>query len=296
MRLLLTALATALLLACLGCGAPVGDTVSTDLTPSADRTASATFRSFFQDSVTNTSTSKWTVDNATGAKYWLLSNTYYNSPKAWVIGQNYWNGENDVLTSDPFQIPTVTYGIKLSFFTRFNIMPNDFGYVQVQPGTGADWQTLATYSNGTNAAWPNWNKVTLALPNNNGVLTNYRIRFLFTSNTSSTNWGWGIDNVSVYQTNVDPPTNLTASEDAVFITVDWDAPTNLAPNGYNIYRSTTLNGTYTFQGSVNAPDTDWVDEDAGGPGITYWYKVKAFKTGYLESAYSNADDGEETSG
>jgi hypothetical protein len=275
-----------------GCQSPQLESGVQDSTDAADdRAASATYTYFFSDVVNTSSPAKWTVTNTSGSKAWTLSNTYYSSPKAWVIGQNYWNNENDRLESLTFSVPANRSGIRFAFYSRWQIASGDTGLVQYRIGAGA-WTTLATFTNASNPAYPNWTKYSYTLPDTGGSATNYQVRFTFTSNGSGTGWGFGVDSVTVYQTNVEPPTGVSAT-DGTFsdqIVVSWSNPsTGVSPATYKIHRASSQNGTYTEVGSVAFPGTSW--SDASPLAGTNWYKVKGSRTGYPDSAFSAPDSG-----
>ena len=89
------------------------------------KSASWTFNKFFLDSVNHESGGRWTVTNTSGTKAFTLSNTYFSSNKAWVIGQNYWNREDDEIVSNDFTLTAGMQGIRLSFYARFSIASCD---------------------------------------------------------------------------------------------------------------------------------------------------------------------------
>lgn len=54
---------------------------------------------------------------------------------------------------------------------------------------------------------------------------------------------WAIDNISVTEGSIpglDPPTNLEATVDLTNVTLTWNAPLNVVPLGYNVYRDNQL--------------------------------------------------------
>lgn len=92
------------------------------------------------------------------------------------------------------------------------------------------------------------------------------------------------------------PTNVTASNSSGTVTVTWTAPTTNADSsaltdllGYEIYRSTSANGTYTQLNTIDILTTSYADSVSGG--TTYYYKVTVADTGGIESAYSTASNG-----
>jgi hypothetical protein len=266
-----------------------------------DREVSAAFRYFFLDSVNHESTGRWTVSNDAGKKAFVLSNTYNSAPKAWVIGQNYWNGESDILTSNEFSIPDDngfdpggTSGIRFAFWTRWSIQPADAAHVEMNTN-GQGWETVTTFTGGSNADYPNWTKYSFALPDNmSGGNNSVQIRFRFTSDGAQTDWGFGVDNVSVYQTKQNPPINVAATDgiipEAIAVTWDHNVSGTLIPDSYDIYRALVQDGVYFWIASVPYPETVYDDLVGADPSI-YWYKVKAVRFGYPDSDFSNSDSG-----
>ncbi|MBO4927025.1 MAG: hypothetical protein J5379_02085 [Clostridiales bacterium] len=58
------------------------------------------------------------------------------------------------------------------------------------------------------------------------------------------------------------------------VQIKWDAVSRY--KNYNVYRSTSLNGTYSYVASVTGGTTKYVDKTATG-GKTYYYKVRPYK-------------------
>ena len=75
------------------------------------------------------------------------------------------------------------------------------------------------------------------------------------------------------------------------IDVDWSNNNagTLAPDFYDVYSSTVSGGPYNLLGSVPYPVTNY--SDVPMPGVTYYYVVRARKTGYDDSINSNEDSG-----
>jgi hypothetical protein len=295
-RLLVFSLVSGILLLA-GCGAAGTETRPADTggTAPADRSTSATYVKFFEDVGNSASGAKWSISNSSGAKQFGLSSTYYSSPKAWVIGQNYWNGENDRLTSVGFTIPAQTAGIVFAFYSRWQIASGDYARVDYSADNGGSWVQLQAFTNGSNAAWPNWTKYSYALPSNmTASAKTYRVRFRFTSNSAGTGWGFGADSISVYQRQLSAPQNLSATDELdEIIIIDWQHAADAgghSPEYYDLYRSTNGGNSYEFYASVAYPETFFSEYFPGGGG-PYHYKVAARKTGYPLSAFSNSDSG-----
>ncbi len=99
------------------------------------------------------------------------------------------------------------------------------------------------------------------------------------------------------------PTGLTVTRNNYYpnaLVVSWTAPTtNLGGSeladllGYEIYRSTSANGTYTqLNTSDNILGTSYTDYSAVA-GYTYYYKVTSADTGGVESVLSSVSTGYE---
>jgi hypothetical protein len=255
---------------------------------------SLAYNYFFSDSIAASSAVNWDVVNTAGKKAWSLSTTAYSAPRAWVIGQNYWNGENDSLATQPFLVPGFTDGITLGFRLRYKLQTGDYLRVQYSTNSeGNDWVNLASYNGGQNQHYPNWTLRSFALPAND---TNdpafYRVRFLFTSNGSGTEWGAGVDSVYVYQRALSPPRNLSASENnSVAIEITWDHPADgPEPYSYLVFRSETPDGNGALLAETTYPN-NIVFHTPDDPSVPYYFYVKAIRHGYPDSPPSNIDVG-----
>lgn len=254
------------------------------------RGASVVYSRFFLDSVNHQSGGRWTVEDTSGGKSWTLSNTYQSAPKAWVIGGNYWNRENDSLTSQSFTIPADRPDAKLSFYSRHSVAAGDQAVVQISFNDGTEWSDVAVYNGTNNTSYPGWDKYLFLLPNA-GVDRTCRLRVLFTSNTSGTDWGFGLDSVAVYQTQIDPPANLTATAAAGGVDLDWDHPAaGTRPETYTVERGTNVDGPFTVVGTADYPARVFFDGTAAA-GTAYWYRVFATRGGYSSSPISAGIDG-----
>jgi hypothetical protein len=291
----------ALALCACGAGAPLapaapgGTATETPVNPEADKAASATFRYFFQDVVSASSHTRWSVENSSGQKSFILSNTAHSAPKAWVIGQNYWNRENDSLTSEVIEIPAEKpSGIKLAFYSRWQIEPNDMAKVEYQID-GGEWVLLEEFWGGQNPAYPAWTRYWYNLPGSS-MEAGYdlRLRFSFQSNTSVTGWGFGVDSISVYQTKMSPPSNVQASDgDPSGLTLTWEPPIDgPEPWTYEIWRATSPEGPYEYAWATNAETFTWTDWDAEF-GTIYYYRLRSIREdGYEIGNYSPPEAGD----
>ena len=78
---------------------------------------------------------------------------------------------------------------------------------------------------------------------------------------------------------------LAGTGTAPFVSLSWDAsPSDVA--GYNIYRKTSANGSFTKINPNLDPDTHYTDATAAG-GKTYYYATTAVNSRGKESGYSN---------
>ena len=117
--------------------------------------------------------------------------------------------------------------------------------------------------------------------------------FRFNSDTAINGWGFGVDNVTVYQTNLNPPAAVSASDGLPGgITVTWNDNNagTLAPDFYDVYRGDVPGGPYTLMGSVPYGGVNSFS-DPTAPFVPYYYVVKARKLGYDDSINSNEDLG-----
>lgn len=257
------------------------------------RSVSYTFSYYFQDTVTSSSPARWTRENISGKKAWVMSSSALQG-LAWVLGQNYWNRENDVMTSVPFIIPADRMGNRLSFYARWNIAAGDYGYVEgYNLGSAEAWTNFFTFTGGSNPDYPKYTKYSIALPDTTSELT-AQLRIRFTSDTSVTGWGLGVDSISVYQRKLSPPENVIASDGlhANKVDVDWTIPTDiLTAEAWNIYRAENIDGPYTLiHTDTNPLQTHYNDSDVV-QGTTYYYYVTTSRLGYPDSVASNNDSG-----
>ena len=263
---------------------------------SDEKAASAAYRYFFHDAVNEHSGGRWDVENQFGKKTWILSNVFYTDPKAWQMGGNYWNHETDVLTSHPGLVQAGRRGIKLGYHGRWRIAPGDGCSVQYSID-GGEWTEIAFFSGGQNPSFPGWDRYTLALPDCLDFDQQYQVRFVFSSDGSITDMGYGVDRVAIYQTLLTPPLNVEPTKEdpfelTVFLDHNFDGE---RPGTYEIYRSETGEfGEYTPVGTTPYPgtmfNTSWVDPTAVAF-TEYWYKIKSTKVGWDDSDFSNADFG-----
>ncbi|MGA8505193.1 MAG: choice-of-anchor D domain-containing protein [Candidatus Sulfotelmatobacter sp.] len=77
---------------------------------------------------------------------------------------------------------------------------------------------------------------------------------------------------------------LTGDGTAPYVSLSWDA--SESATGYNVYRGTSENGTYTKVNSSPDPETSYTDKTIVN-GKTYYYATTAVNSSGKESAYSN---------
>lgn len=89
----------------------------------------------------------------------------------------------------------------------------------------------------------------------------------------------------------DSPTRsaLTGTGTLPFVSLSWIASTSTEVEGYNIYRKTSLTGSYTRINSKLDPDTSYTDATVIH-GTTYYYATTAVNSKGKESDYSNRVD------
>jgi hypothetical protein len=261
-----------------------------------EKAASAAFRYFFHDAVNQHSGGRWTTENQSGKKSWTLSNVFFTDPKAWQLGGNYWNNEADVLTSNGGSVPGDVRGIKLGYHGRWRIAEGDGCSVQYSVD-GFPWTEIAFFTAGQNPSFPEWDRYTFALPDSAPFSQTYQVRFVFTSNGSITDMGYGVDRVAIYQTLLTAPAFIEPSKEnmgelSVFVEHNL---TGERPSNYDVYRSDTGEfGEYVVVGNTPYPgtmfNTTWIDETAA-PFTEYWYMLRSTKPGWDDSAFSAADFG-----
>ena len=82
------------------------------------------------------------------------------------------------------------------------------------------------------------------------------------------------------------PTNLSGSGSGGVATLNWDDNTESDLAGYNVYRSTSRNGTYSQINGALVTSSSYVDSNVNRRS-RYYYKVSAVDTSGNESGLSN---------
>ncbi len=95
-----------------------------------------------------------------------------------------------------------------------------------------------------------------------------------TNDTSSPSVTLSVDGTGTPQVIPDAPTALTTTASVTQITLNW---TDNADNedGYHVYQSTTVNGTYSLVGNIDS-DSDTFTQSSLVPGHHYFYKIASF--------------------
>jgi hypothetical protein len=264
--------------------------------PAGNKAASVAYHYYFNDPISDNSLQRWTIGNHSGTKAWHLSASAFSAPKAFVMGANYWHNENDTLTTEAILVPGYTSGLKLALRLKYKLQPGDILRIQYsQWAEGDDWETLAAFDGGQNAAYPDWSKVTYGLADNAGNgEAYYRVRFAFTSNGSGLDWGVGVDNVVIYQTALSAPVNLATTHGYDWIDLDWDAPADgTPPTGYIVERSISSYGAWAPVAELQGTATSYTDNSAEYNEI-YVYRVRAVRSGFPDGPPSNTAYGEKT--
>jgi hypothetical protein len=259
-----------------------------------EKVTSAIYNKFFLDSVNHQSTGRWQVYDDSGKKSFLLSNNCYSAPKAWMIGGNYWNREDDDIVTNPFDIADGTDGIRLSFFAKWKIAGGS-DQANVWFWDGTDWQFVTNFMDGQNADYPGWTKYYFELPaNNSGNTASCLLNFTFNSDTSGTDWGFAVDSIAVYQRQLEIPVSFQASDSDGSTYCTWSASTDpLEPEAYEIWRADTEFGTYELVDTTFDPANDTQSENVSDNQCpaTNWYKARAIKTGWPPGEFTDPDEG-----
>jgi YD repeat-containing protein len=71
------------------------------------------------------------------------------------------------------------------------------------------------------------------------------------------------------------------------VRLEWTPSTSCGVIGYNVYRSTTQNGTYTLQNTGGPVVTGFYDDANVTECTTYWYQIKTVYTGGVEGPASS---------
>lgn len=175
-------------------------------------------------------------------------------------------------------------GLSTSATARYNLI-----FFASRGGVADDRSTIYSYGGQSvtlNAASNTTNTVQL-----NGLVPNATGEIEFTAQKASTS-PYGYINALVIQSYVDSglplsPVNLTAAGNNTSITLNWSDRSN-NETGFEVYRSTSLNGTYSLLTTTAANVASYTDATVTA-GTLYYYKVRVVKTGTptVYSDYTN---------
>ncbi|MFT3846783.1 MAG: fibronectin type III domain-containing protein [Lacibacter sp.] len=175
-------------------------------------------------------------------------------------------------------------GLSTSATARYNLI-----FFASRGGVADDRSTVYSYggqSVSLNAASNTTNTVQL-----NGLVPNAAGEIEFTAQKASTS-PYGYINALVIQSYVDDgmplaPANLGAAGNNTSIGLNWSDRSN-NETGFEVYRSSSLNGTYSLLTTTAANVTSYTDATVAA-GTLYYYKVRAVKTGAptVYSDYTN---------
>lgn len=122
------------------------------------------------------------------------------------------------------------------------------------------------------------------------IFTGDGIQHLRVSGGQDVEFGWGLEPDTSTTFEIDAAglsgVTLQASGEAGRIDLTFQPVDEPDLAGYNIYRSTTQNGTYTKINSAIIYQTEYSDF-AAPEGVTRWYKVSAVRTDFSESPLSD---------
>lgn len=118
----------------------------------------------------------------------------------------------------------------------------------------------------------------------------YKIKcYAGTNESAYSTAAWGSKSVK----GVLPPELPWATSDSYDkVSINWSLPAKgETPEGYYIFRSDLELGTYTQIGKTVGSSTLTYDDTTVTAGITYWYKLKSYKSSWPDSKYSYAFTG-----
>ncbi|MEK7065036.1 MAG: hypothetical protein AAB963_01185, partial [Patescibacteria group bacterium] len=141
--------------------------------------------------------------------------------------------------------------------------------------TADNWQNLAT---------------TVAYKDSSGKFIEPSVSAATVAYTGQTNH-FSVFNPIVASDSIAPsiPTNVSATAGNATVAITWTAVSNVDLLGYEIYRSTSVGGTYTQLNTSNIIGTSYTDTTVTN-GSTYYYKVTAGDTGGDESELSSVSN------
>ena len=141
----------------------------------------------FEDDMESGS-SQWTADSP-----WALRTVTWRSPSySWRDSSgNYGNNVNVSLTTKSIAVPELTE-VVVMFQGCYDLKPNDYGYVEIQVNGGGAWNTVLTFTGGTELWYSEGAKL-----DSDDEITSLKARFRLSSDGSGTADGWYIDDVII---------------------------------------------------------------------------------------------------
>ena len=154
--------------------------------------------------------------------------------------------------------------------------------------SGAEWYPTSSISGASSCSIGD--NVTFTFISSNGAKGSLSV----SSNGGGGNPGGGGTTTSKPNT----PTGVNATAASSYIVVTWNSVSGA--ESYNVYRSTSASGTYTFQSSVTT--TNYTDYNVNA-GTTYYYKVeaensagKSSKSSYASAKIASSGGGDNPGG
>jgi hypothetical protein len=199
-----------------------------------------------------------------GTDAWHISSRKgYGSSKSWYCGNEsgyYYPSMDDELVSKVIEIGE---SATLSFWTFYDTESGyDHGYIEIKPESASDWTNI-TPSEGIDGFSGDWKYIEIPLQDFGNLV---QIRFRFTSDGSSQEEGWYIDNIGVsreipcHRGTIKLDKNIYKCDDNVQIMV-LDNDLNLDPNSKEQVDVEVASTTQTvplsvtlFEKDVNSPE------------------------------------------
>lgn len=117
------------------------------------------------------------------------------------------------------------------------------------------------------------------------------------SGGNETNWSNWAEGWAGSLSAITPPSSVSSSQNSYSWKIDISWSAVASAEQYNIYRSTSQNGTYTYIGSVSSASTSTYNSTSSPasypivPGTHYYYKITATDAGMNESEMSSYAEG-----
>ncbi|MDB5325770.1 MAG: hypothetical protein JWM57_1339 [Phycisphaerales bacterium] len=188
----------------------------------------------------------------------------------------------DLLLQDHPSVPMVFNTFTGSYFGRFDVPNNDF----LRAPLGATGYALSNvWGLGTD-----WSFIHMGLGETIGYSAAFTQNGLNTEQSTSI-YASLMGDPSLRANIVSPATNLGATYQGNGVALAWTASADAAVLGYNVYRSTSIDGAFTkISGSTPLASTAFIDTTAGNG--HYVYMVRAVKSQETASGtYMDASEG-----